>query len=110
MKYACLVYGEEAKIATVPDRECMANGDSLRASGRYLGGEALQPVRVTKTVRVRDGRRLVTDGPFTEAKEYLAGFYLVEAATIDEAIEIASKIPPARVGHIEVRPVRELVP
>lgn len=110
MKYVCLVYGEEAQIASVLDRECMANGDALRQSGRYVAAEALQPVRATKTVRIRDGKRLVTDGPFTEAKEYLAGFYLVDAADMDEAVEIASRIPPARVGHIEVRPVRELTP
>ncbi len=110
MKYVCLVYGGEAEIRSVPDRECMANGESLKQSGRYVAAEALQPVRTAKTVRIRDGKRLVTDGPFTEAKEYLAGFYLVDAATMDEAIEIASKIPPARVGGIEVRPVRELEP
>jgi hypothetical protein len=110
VKFVCLVYGAEAAMQSVPDRECLANGAALRESGRYVAAEALRPVRETKTVRIRDGRRLVTDGPFTEAKEYLAGFYLVEAKDVDEAIEIASKIPSARVGAIEVRPVRELVP
>ena len=83
--------------------------EMLRQSGRYIAAEALQPVRTAKTVRVRAGKSSVTDGPFTEAKEYLAGFYLVEARDMDDAIEIASKIPPARVGGIEVRPVRELM-
>ena len=110
MKYVCLVYGEEAAISSVSDRECMASGEALRQSGRYVAAEALQPVRTAKTVRIRDGKRSITDGPFTEAKEYIAGFYLVEAADMNEAIEIAAKIPPARVGGIEVRPVRELTP
>lgn len=110
MKYVCLVYGNEAQMTAIPDRECLANGQALRDSGRYVAAEALQPTRTAKTVRVRNGQALVTDGPFTEAKEYLAGFYLVEAADMDEALEIAAKIPPARTGGIEVRPVRDLVP
>jgi len=110
VKYVCLVYGGEQEMASVPDRECMENGEAIRASGRYVAAEALQPVRTAKTVRIRDGKRLITDGPFTEAKEYLAGFYLVEARDMAEALEIAAKIPPARIGGIEVRPVRELEP
>jgi hypothetical protein len=108
MKYLCLVYGDEGKMATVPDSDCIESGEALRKSGRYVAAEALQPVRTAKTVRVREGRTSVTDGPFAETKEHLAGFYLVEAATVDEAIEIAAKIPPARIGSIEVRPIREL--
>lgn len=110
MKYLCLVYGTEADMRSIPDRECMANGETLRRSGRFVAAEALQPVATAKTVRVRNGKPVITDGPFTEAKEYLAGFYLVEAADMNEALEIAATIPPARVGGIEVRPVRELVP
>lgn len=109
MKYLCLVYGEEQKIATMTDDECIAYDRSLRNSARCIASEALEPVRTASTVRVRDGKVHVTDGPFAEAKEILAGFYLVEAADLNEAIQIASKIPPARVGSIEVRPVRELV-
>jgi hypothetical protein len=109
VKYVCLVYADEKQLETVADRECLANSEMLRQSGRYIAAEALQPVRTAKTVRVRAGKSSVTDGPFTEAKEYLAGFYLVEARDMDDAIEIASKIPPARVGGIEVRPVRELM-
>jgi hypothetical protein len=110
MKYVCLVYGEEPKIQSVADRECMANSVVLRERGHYVAAEALQPVRTAKTVRIRNGQLSVTDGPFTETKEALAGFYLIEARDLDEAIELASKIPPARVGSIEVRPVRELRP
>jgi hypothetical protein len=95
-------------MATVPDRECLGWGETLRKSGKYLAAEALQPVRTAKSVRVRDGKVTVTDGPFTETKELLAGFYLIDAGDLNEAIEIASKIPPARIGTIEVRPVRDL--
>lgn len=109
MKYLCLVYGEENKIAAMTDDECMAFDLSLRSSGRCIASEALQPVRTAATVRVRDGKAHVTDGPFAETKEILAGFYLIDAADLGEAIQIAAKIPPAQVGSIEVRPVRELV-
>ena len=108
MKYLCLVYMEEKTLDAVPDRECMAYGESLRKSGRYLAAEALQRVDTATTVRVRDGRTSLTDGPFAETKEQLAGFYLIDAKDLDEAVQVAAKIPPARVGSIEVRPVREL--
>ena len=108
MKYLCMVYGEETAMATVADSECLAWGDTLRKSGRYLAAEALQPVQTAKTVRVRNGKTSITDGPFAETKEILAGFYLVDAGSLDEALEIASRIPPARIGSIEVRPIREL--
>ena len=108
MKYLCLVYGEEKKIGAMTDDECMAYDQALRASGQCLASEALQPVRTARTVQVRQGKVSVRDGPFTETKECLAGFYLIEAASLDAAAEIASQIPPAQVGSIEVRPVREL--
>jgi len=108
MKYVCLVYSEEKQLETISDNECFANGEALRKSGRYLAAEALQPVQAAVTVRVRNGKISITDGPFAETKEHLAGFYLIDATDLDEAIQIASKIPPARVGSIEVRPVREL--
>jgi hypothetical protein len=108
MKYLCLVYIEEQKWGAVPDRECIAHGDALRKSGRYLAAEALQRVDTATTVRVRDGKVAVTDGPFAETKEQLAGFYLIDAKDLDEALQAAAKIPPARVASIEVRPVREL--
>jgi len=108
VKFVCLVYGEEPLIRTVPDAECMANGLALRAQGHYLAAEALQPVKDAVTVRVRHGAISVIDGPFAETKEQLAGFYLIDARDLDEAIQLASQIPPARIGSIEVRPVREL--
>ena len=108
MKYLCLVYLDETKLDAVPDRDCMAFGDTLRKSGRYLAAEALQRVATATTVRVRDGKASLTDGPFAETKEQLAGFYLIYAKDLDDAIQVAAKIPPVRVGSVEVRPVREL--
>lgn len=110
MKYLCLVYMQAQDLDAIPDRECMEYGQSLRESGRYIAAEALQRVDSATTVRVRNGRASVTDGPFAETKEQLAGFYLIDARDLNEAIHLASKIPPARVGSIEVRPVRELSP
>jgi hypothetical protein len=110
VKYLCLVYGEEHAMQAMADAECAAFGKALETGGHRLAAEALQPVRTATTVRVRNGQVSVTDGPFAETKEQLAGFYLVEAADLDEAIRLAARIPPARVGSIEVRPVRELSP
>mgnify|MGYP001549926108 CR=1 FL=1 len=106
MKYLCLVYGEEAATQAMDDLECLACDKSLRDNGHWLASEALQPVSTATTVRVRNGRVAISDGPFAETKEALAGFYLIEARDLNEAIQLASKIPPARVGCIEVRPVR----
>jgi len=108
MKYLCLVYGEEKNIQTMDDHECLAFDQGLRDSGRCVASEALQPVETATTVRVRGGKVAVSDGPFAETKEQLAGFYLLEARDLNEAIQLASKIPPARVGSIEVRPVRPI--
>lgn len=110
MKYLCLVYGNERDMQAMSDAECLAFSEAIEDSGHRLGGEALQPVETAATVRVREGKVSVTDGPFAETKEQLAGFYLIDAADREEAIEVASRIPPARVGSIEVRPVRELNP
>jgi hypothetical protein len=110
MKYLCLVYLAEEQLHAVPDRICKAYGDGLRASGRYVAAEALQPVHTATTLRVRNGQLSMTDGPFAETKEQLAGFYLIDAENLDEAIEWAAKIPPATVGSVEVRPVRQLQP
>ena len=109
MKYLRLVYGEEKEIGAMTDDECMAYDQTLRSNGRCLASEALQPVSTATTVRVRHGKVFITDGPFTETKECLAGFYLIDAADLNGAIQIASQMPPARVGSIEVRPVRELM-
>jgi len=110
MKYLCLVYLAEEKLHAIPDRECMGCATRLRDGGVLVAAEALQPIETATTVRVRNGRTLVTDGPFAETVEQLAGFYLVEAPDLNDAISIASRIPPAREGSIEVRPIRELAP
>ena len=108
MKYLCLVYLPPEKWSAVPDRECAACGNGFRDRGVLVAAEPLQPVETATTVRVRNGRVSITDGPFAETKEHLAGFYLIEAADLNEAILAAAKIPPAREGSIEVRPVRAL--
>jgi hypothetical protein len=108
MKYLLLVYGEEAKIREVDDLSCLAFDKTVRESGNCIASEALQPVATATTVRVRNGTITVTDGPFAETKECLAGFYLVEARDLNEAIQIASRIPPAQIGSIEVRPSRPI--
>jgi hypothetical protein len=108
MKYLCLVYLDEARLPELPDEECVAFDTTIRGSGHCLASEALQSVQAATTVRVRNGSVAVTDGPFAETKEQLTGFYMIDAADLDEAIRIASRIPPARVGSIEVRPVRPI--
>jgi len=108
MKYLCLVYLEEQKLHAIADTECAACGDGFRKSGVLVAAEALQPIETATTVRVRNGKLSVTDGPFAETKEHLAGFYLLEARDLNDAIQMASKIPPAREGSVEVRPVRQL--
>jgi len=120
MRYAILIYDTETASPSPepPDPtvfgEVMSayNGytQMLRDKGAYLGGEALQPVTTATTVRVKDGQRLTTDGPFAETKEGLGGFYLIEAADLDQALDYAAQCPGARFGaSIEVRPVWEVV-
>ncbi len=112
MKYLCLVYSDENSLHNLPDSphdsECQAYAEKVQGSGRMLAAEALQPVSTATTIRVRSGKVSITDGPFAETKEQLAGFYLVEAHDLNEAIQIAAGIPAARVGSVEVRPVRQL--
>ena len=112
MKYLCLVYSNEADLHGLPDSpkdpECAAYAQSLMKKGQMVAGEALEPVATATTVRVRAGEVQITDGPFAETKEQLAGFYMIEARDLNEALRIAQGIPPARVGSIEVRPVRQL--
>lgn len=117
MKYLALIYYEEKTIDAMTqsewqslNRECVACGEDLRSSGHMLGGNALHPTSTATSLRVRDGKMVITDGPFAETKEQLAGFYLLDARDLNEAIQLASKIPPARLGSIEIRPVRELDP
>ncbi len=112
MKYLCLIYGEEDKLfaGSHPDSpdhsECIAHEAALRESGVLVAGAPLAPVETATTVRTRDGRVAVTDGPFIETKEYLAGFLYIEARDLNEALRVAAEFPSARVGSIEVRPVR----
>src|SRR4029079_6428070 len=115
MKYLCLVYYDEKKVYSMPKSdwkglvsECLDYGAEVRESGHFLDAEAFLPVETATTVRVRNGRISTTDGPFAETKEQLAGFYLMEARDLNEAIQVASRIPPARLGSIEVRPIRDL--
>jgi hypothetical protein len=114
MKYLCLIYDEEKKLQAMTKSEMeglmeeyFAFTRDLRASGQYLGGNDLQPVRNATTVRVRNGKMSATDGPFAETKEQLGGYYLIEARDLNEAIQIASRIPSSRLGSIEVRPIQE---
>ena len=113
MKYLCLIYDEESKWASMSQAEAQAlMGDyfafteDIKKSGHYLAGEALQPVQTATTVRIRNGKLSTTDGPFAETKEQLGGFYMIEAKDLNDAIQVASRIPSARVGSIEVRPVQ----
>ena len=112
MKYMLLIYTDE-KVWTESEREkCIAESTQLihelHARGQYLGAAPLHSVASSTSVRVRNGKRLVTDGPFAETHEQLGGFFLIEAADLDEAIGIAGRIPGARKGTVEVRPVFEL--
>jgi hypothetical protein len=115
MRYLCLVYHEEENIDALPDSEYNAIIDEvidfreeLRRGGHYLASSPLQPVATATTIRVRNGRVTITDGPFAETKEQLGGFYLIEAGDLNEAIRLASRMPPARLGSIEVRPLKEI--
>lgn len=112
MKYLCLIYDEEKTLAGMSKAdseafmgEYFAFTDNIKKSGHYLAGEALKPVHTATTVRVRNGKVSTTDGPFAETKEQLGGFYMIEARDLNDAIQVASKIPSARFGSIEVRPV-----
>lgn len=114
MRYLCLIYDDEKKVATMPENESnafmgeyFAFTDGIKTSGHYLAGEALQPVETATTVRVRNGKVGTTDGPFAETKEQLGGFYMIEARDLNDAIQVAAKIPSAKIGSVEVRPIVE---
>jgi hypothetical protein len=109
MKSLCLVYLEEKTLDAVPDSDCMAYGEALRKSGHSIAAEALEPVQAATTVRIRNGKLSITDGPFAETKEQLGGFVLINARDLNEAIQVASKVPPARLGGVEVRPIKDLL-
>lgn len=108
MKYLCLVYLDEKRLDELPDSDCLEYDAAIRESGHCIASEALQSVQTATTVRVRNGTTSVTDGPFAETREQLAGFYLIEAKDLNEAIQLAARIPPAQVGSIEVRPIRPI--
>ena len=114
MKYICLVYLVEKEMSALSKKEAdtcteesLAYDEGLRRSGHLLAAHALQPVETATTIRVRNGKLSTTDGPFAETKEQLGGFYVIDARNLDDAIAIASRIPPARWGSIEVRPIWE---
>ena len=117
MKYLLLIYENEAEFANASEAEqgrifgeYMAYTSDIRKAGKYVSGEALQPVSSATTVKIRDGKALTTDGPFAETREQLGGFYMVEAKDLDEAIELAKGIPAVRTGTIEVRPIMPTPP
>ena len=114
MRYLCLIYENEQALATMPKEEADAVfgeyfsfTEGIKQSGHHLGGEPLQPTHTATTVRVRNGKVSTTDGPFAETKEQLGGYYLINARDLNDAIQVASRIPSARHGAIEVRPIME---
>lgn len=114
MKYLCLIYDEEQQLGALSQdemnalmQEYFAFTNDIIKSGHFVGGNDLKPVRTATTVRVRNGKVSSTDGPFAETKEHLGGYYLIEARDLDDAIQVAARIPSARFGSIEVRPVQE---
>ena len=112
MKYMLLVYLDEQVLSETEMEHCYVESaqltQQLNSSGHYLDASPLHPVSTATSVRVRDGKRLVTDGPFAETREQLGGYYLIDARDLDEAIRIAERIPPARFGTVEIRPVVEI--
>jgi hypothetical protein len=112
MKYLCLIYEPESRFSTMPKpeldammKEYGAFTESIQKGGQFIAGHQLQPTSAASTVRVRNGKVSTTDGPFAETKEQLGGFYMIEAKDLNDAIQIASRIPSARYGSIEVRPL-----
>ncbi len=112
MKYMLLIYMGENAMNDAEREHCYQESaalcQELAASGQYVDAAPLHPVATATSVRVREGKSIVTDGPFAETREQLGGFYLIEAGNLDEAIRIAARIPPARLGTVEIRPVREI--
>ena len=113
MKYMLLIYlDEQAAVAEAERQHCYEESTQLahelKANGQFLASSPLQPTSTATCIRVRDGKRLVTDGPFAETREQLGGYFMVEAKDLDEAIDIAGRIPGARKGTVEIRPVVEL--
>ena len=112
MRYVCLIYEDEKVLENMPKEEADAFfgeyfgfTEDIKTSGKYIAGEALQPVATAASLRMRNGKLSTTDGPFAETKEQLGGFYLIEARDLNEAMQVAAKIPGVRTGTVEVRPV-----
>jgi len=112
MKYMLLIYSDENGLSESERKDCYAESTQLahdlHAKGQYVAANPLHPTSMATSVKVRDGKRLVTDGPFAETREQLGGYFLIEAKNLDEAIGVAAKIPMARKGTVEVRPVIEI--
>ena len=112
MRYMLLIYHDEKPLSETERQHCYEESaqltQELHASGHYLAAAPLHPTSMATSIRVRDGRRLVTDGPFAETREQLGGYFLVDAKDLDEAISIAARIPAARFGTVEIRPVMEI--
>jgi hypothetical protein len=112
MKYMLLVYLDEQCLSETEREHCYVESaqltQQLNSSGQYLDASPLHSISTATSVRVREGKRLVTDGPFAETREQLGGYYLIDARDLDEAIGVAERIPPARFGTIEIRPVMEI--
>jgi hypothetical protein len=117
MKYLCLVYHDESQLDALSQKDydalvadTLTYDEEIRQSGHYVASNALEYVQTATTIRVRNGKLSITDGPFAETKEQLGGYILIEAGDLNEAIRVASKMPPARLGSIEVRPLKDLRP
>ena len=112
MKYMLLIYGDEHALSETERKDCYAESTQLahdlNANGQYVAANPLHPTAMATSVRVRNGKRLVTDGPFAETREQLGGYFLIDAKDLDEAITVAARIPMARKGTVEVRPVVEI--
>ncbi|HNP50934.1 MAG TPA: YciI family protein [Nitrosomonas nitrosa] len=112
MKYMLLIYQDELTLSEVDREECYKESTELahqlKANGQFLSANPLRPTSLATSIRVRDGKQLITDGPFAETREQLGGYYLVDVTDLDEAIGIAARIPMARKGTIEIRPIIEI--
>lgn len=115
MQYLLLIYNDDSLLQSLPEgeadammRHCFAGADAMKAQGTLLQSQQLQPAESARSVRIRDGRVSVSDGPFAETRELLGGFNLIEADSLEQAVEIASRFPWARTGCVEVRPIRDM--
>ena len=112
MKYMLLIYGDENGLTETERKDCYAESTQLahdlHTNGQYVAANPLSPTAMATSVRVREGKRLVTDGPFAETREQLGGYFLIDAKNLDEAISIATRVPGARIGTVEVRPLIEI--